>query len=84
MGYQYILDHKYIPKVHNQKRFMLDLGEWQKDKFLVLYIWMQESPLTNKITQDLRPHITDTSTVSHFIDNNRIWNNKRLNSLLRK
>lgn len=58
-------------QVLTQKRFMLDLKHWCNRINYQHDIWMEKSPLIDKIPQDLRPQIKDTTKVSHFLDNNK-------------
>lgn len=44
----------------------------------------EESPLINKISQDLGPQITEITTISYFIANNKTYNSHKLNSILPK
>lgn len=45
---------------------------------------MEDSPLIDKISQDLISQITDTTKISYLNDNKRTWNNNKLNSMLPK
>lgn len=62
---------------------MLYFQEFQKIN-LWHDIWMEDSPLIDKISQDLISQITDTTKISYLNDNKRTWNNNKLNSMLPK